>query len=79
MEVAEGIPYTDLTQYDVPKLYTLKGEIVSRGIKSVTGFDMPVFEKRRFQHGATQEATLRSNVTNKETELRRKYHGLYES
>ena len=31
IEVAEGIPFAALTRYDVPTLYTLKGEIVRRG------------------------------------------------
>src|SRR5438105_2849 len=52
MEVSEGIPFAALTKYDVPTLYSLKGDIVSRGIKAVTGIDMPVFPKRRFHHGA---------------------------
>jgi asparagine synthase (glutamine-hydrolysing) len=34
------------------KLYAIKGDVVSRGIAAITGFDMPVFPKRRFQHGA---------------------------
>ena len=52
IEVAEAIPFARLTQYDVLSLYALKGEIVQRGVKAITGFDMPVFPKRRFQHGA---------------------------
>ena len=43
IEVAEGIPFASLTDYDVPTLYALKGEIVRRGVKAVTGFDMPVY------------------------------------
>ena len=50
--VAEGIPFAELTQGSVEKLYALKGEIVGRGVKAVTGVTMPVFPKRRFQHGA---------------------------
>ncbi len=50
--VAEGIPFADLTRGSVEMLYALKGEIVARGVKSVTGLTMPVFPKRRFQHGA---------------------------
>ena len=60
IEVAEAIPFASLTQYDVPSLYALKGEIVRRGIKAITGFDMPVFPKRRFQHGAMPAETLRA-------------------
>src|SRR5205085_10115357 len=57
--VAEGIPFATLSQMSVDKLYSLKGEIVSRGIKAITGFEMPVFPKRRFQHGAVRVESLR--------------------
>ena len=50
--VAEGIPFIELTGWDHERLYALKGEIVRRGIESITGLSMPVFPKRRFQHGA---------------------------
>ena len=40
------------------KLYRLKGEVVSRGVKALTGLDMPVFPKRRFQHGAVSVERL---------------------
>jgi asparagine synthase (glutamine-hydrolysing) len=62
IDVAEGIPFGALTRYDVPTLYALKGEVVSRGVRAVTGFDMPVFPKRRFQHGAVDEAVLRDRL-----------------
>lgn len=62
VEVAEGIPFAALTGYDVPTLYALKGEIVRRGVKAVTGLDMPVFPKRRFQHGALAEPLLRAQL-----------------
>ena len=52
MEVAEGIPFIELTDWRHDRLYELKGQIVSRGVEVVTGVTMPVFEKRRFQHGA---------------------------
>ena len=52
IEVAEGIPFIELTDWQHDKLYALKGEIVRRGVESVTGLSMPVFEKRRFQRGA---------------------------
>ena len=54
IDVAEGIPFLALTDYDVNRLYALKGEIVAHGIKSLTGIDMPIFPKRRFQHGAVR-------------------------
>ena len=37
--VAEGIPFVALTEGSVEKLYALKGEIVARGVKAVTGLD----------------------------------------
>jgi asparagine synthase (glutamine-hydrolysing) len=75
--VAEGIPFIALTDYDVERLYQLKGEIVSRGVKAVTGFDMPAFSKRRFQHGALSEDTLRSRLPFREAEYRQKFLSLY--
>src|SRR5205807_3740289 len=51
--VAEGIPFIEMTGWNHDKLYALKGDIVKAGVKAVTGLDMPVFPKRRFQHGAT--------------------------
>jgi asparagine synthase (glutamine-hydrolysing) len=76
--VAEGIPFITLTNYDVERLYSLKGEIVSRGVKAVTGFDMPVFAKRRFQHGAVSEDTMNARLPFRETEYRRKFLSLYQ-
>lgn len=52
IEVAEGIPFIELTEWDHGRLYNLKGEVARRGVESYTGITMPVFEKRRFQHGA---------------------------
>lgn len=72
IEVAEGIPFTALTQLDVPRLYALKHEIVSRGVQAVTGFAMPAFPKRRFQHGAIPEPQLRRWTFN-ESALRRQF------
>jgi len=77
VSVAEGIPFDALTAYDVPTLYALKGEVVQRGIRQVYGMEMPVFPKRRFQHGALPEAALRAHVTNNETALRRQFHSFY--
>jgi asparagine synthase (glutamine-hydrolysing) len=70
IEVAEGIPFVALTRYDVPTLYALKGEIVRRGVKAITGIDMPVFPKRRFQHGATSMDVMRERLGRSEREYR---------
>ena len=77
MEVAEGIPFGALTQYDVPTLYSLKGEIVRRGVKAVTGIDMPVFPKRRFQHGAMPADAMRERLGGSEAAYRRTFQSLY--
>jgi len=78
MTVSEGIPFIELTQYDVPTLYSLKGEVVSRGIKQLYGLDMPVFAKRRFQHGAIRRETLRERLPGAEATYRRQFLGLYQ-
>jgi asparagine synthase (glutamine-hydrolysing) len=77
IEVAEGIPFTTLTDMSVEKLYALKGEIVSRGVKAVTGLDMPVFAKRRFQHGAVPVERLRQRTSGEESEYRKQFLALY--
>ncbi|HZI68928.1 MAG TPA: asparagine synthase-related protein, partial [Hanamia sp.] len=70
IEVAEGIPFIELTNWDEEKLYALKGEIVKRGIKAITGFDMPVFEKRRFQRGVADDNTFSQLFADNEMEYR---------
>jgi asparagine synthase (glutamine-hydrolysing) len=56
--VAEGIPFIELTGWDQQRLYELKGQVVAAGIKAVTGLNMPIFPKRRFQHGATDRSAF---------------------
>ena len=77
IEIAEAIPFAALTGYDVAALYALKGEVVRRGVHAVTGFDMPVFPKRRFQHGALPESTLRARLGGSETAYRQRFLALY--
>ena len=77
IDVAEGIPFADLTRYDVPALYALKGEIVRRGIKAVTGLDMPVFPKRRFQHGATSIDAMRQRLGQSERDYRHAFERMH--
>ncbi len=78
MSVSEGIPFIDLTGYDVSRLYSLKGEVVRRGVRGLTGIEMPVFEKRRFQHGAMPRPALRSKLPSDESAYRRQFLALYE-
>jgi asparagine synthase (glutamine-hydrolysing) len=75
--VAESIPFERLTDMSVDRLYALKGEIVRRGIKALTGLDMPVFEKRRFQHGALTQDQLRLRLPEKEAAYRKQFHAFY--
>jgi asparagine synthase (glutamine-hydrolysing) len=75
--VAEGIPFTALTEMSVDKLYSLKGEIVARGVKFIAGLDMPVFPKRRFQHGAIPVEQLRRRMPEPEKEYRKQFLALY--
>jgi asparagine synthase (glutamine-hydrolysing) len=76
--IAEAIPFIKLTDYNVDKLYELKGEIVSRGVAAITGFKMPVYPKRRFQHGAIPEDALRRTLPYQEAEYRKQFLSLYE-
>lgn len=78
IEISEGIPYIDMTGWDHEKLYELKGDIVSKGVKSVTGIDMPVFPKRRFQHGAVSRDTFRKLFPSKENDYRKEFLAEYE-
>ena len=77
IEVAEGIPFANLTKYDVQALYALKGEIVKRGIRAVTGLDMPVFPKRRFQHGAMPANALHARLGYDESGYRQAFDRLW--
>ncbi len=49
---ALSIPYETVLGGDVEKLYLLKQTVVQAGVKSVTGIEMPINPKRRFQVGA---------------------------
>jgi asparagine synthase (glutamine-hydrolysing) len=77
IEVAEAIPFAALTTGSTERLYALKGEIVARGVKAITGLEMPVFPKRRFQHGATRVDSLRRRIAENESDLRRRFLTLY--
>jgi asparagine synthase (glutamine-hydrolysing) len=78
IEIAEGIPFIELTGWDHTKLYELKGKIVASGVRAITGMDMPVFKKRRFQHGAGSRNTFRKHFPEKEIEYRKEFQAIYE-
>jgi asparagine synthase (glutamine-hydrolysing) len=78
IEVAEAIPFIDLTDWRHDRLYELKGQIVAAGIKAVTDLTMPIFEKRRFQHGAAAPKQGHNLFPTAESEYRRAFQETYE-
>lgn len=79
IEISEGIPYIDMTNWDHQKLYDLKGRFVSQGVKAITGMDMPVFPKRRFQHGAASDKAFKKHFPEREIDYRKEFLSKYES
>lgn len=77
IEVAEGIPFVELTDWEPQKLYALKGVIVRRGVEAITGVEMPVFEKRRFQRGAVSEEEFEELFPESEAAYRRAFHEIH--
>lgn len=77
IEVSEGIPFIQLTDWKHEELYALKGEIVQRGVKAVTGLDMPVFPKRRMQHGSVQMDDFEKIFPDDEIVYRDYFRSLY--
>jgi asparagine synthase (glutamine-hydrolysing) len=78
IEIAEGIPFIELTDWRHDRLYELKGRIVAAGVKAITGFEMPIFEKRRFQHGAAERRDAAALFPAAESEYRRAFQEAYE-
>jgi asparagine synthase (glutamine-hydrolysing) len=75
--VAEAIPFADLSEGSHERLYALKGEIVARGIQSVLGIEMPIFPKRRFQHGSVSRAQVSQLFPQDEKRYRRHFETLH--
>ena len=48
---AVSIPFEEMLQGSVERLYGLKARVVREGVEAVTGVRMPAFPKRRFQEG----------------------------
>lgn len=78
IEVSEGIPFIQLTDWNHEELYALKGEIVQRGVKAVTGLEMPVFPKRRMQHGSVQMDDFKKIFPDDEMVYRDYFRSLYQ-
>ncbi len=77
VEIAASLPWDELTGYDTERLYALKGEIVASGVRAVTGLEMPVFAKRRFQHGAIPADAMRRALPWSEAEYRNRFLAQY--
>ena len=75
--VAEAVPFAELTRGSHERLYALKGEIVSRGVRAVLGVDMPVYPKRRFQDGSAAHDTVARVFSQSEARYRRHFHALH--
>ena len=78
IEIAEGIPFIELTEWKHDKLYDLKGTIVASGVKAITGIDMPVFPKRRFQHGAVEDPVFHQFFPEEDIAYRKAFQTMYE-
>lgn len=78
IQISEGIPFVDLTNWDHQKLYDLKGKVVASGVKNITGIDMPVYEKRRFQHGVVEQSSFSRYFPEKESDYRQAFLEIYE-
>lgn len=75
--VAEGIPFDALTRGSHDTLYGLKGDVVARGVQQVLDMALPVFPKRRFQHGAADEGVFASRLGRSEETYRRHFMSLH--
>ncbi len=75
--VAEAIPFAELTEGAHERLYALKGEVVARGVRAVLGVEMPVYPKRRFQHGSVGPDAAAGLFPMDETQYRRHFQALH--
>ncbi|MDQ2799503.1 MAG: asparagine synthase C-terminal domain-containing protein, partial [Armatimonadota bacterium] len=51
MAAALAVPFEEILDGSIERLYTLKADIVRAGVQAVTGITMPTPPKRRFQDG----------------------------
>ena len=77
LRVAEAIPFDQLTAGSHERLYALKGEVVRRGFARLTGLELPVFPKRRFQHGAGGESWAAERFSGPKQAYRRHFLNLH--
>lgn len=77
VDIAERIPFIELTQWSHDQLYALKGQVVRAGVKAITGREMPVFPKRRMQEGSLPEEAFKALFAGGEAKWRKYYADLY--
>jgi asparagine synthase (glutamine-hydrolysing) len=75
--VAEAIPFDRLSEGSTERLYALKGDVVRRGVRAVTGIEMPIFPKRRFQQGVAAAETATRLFPRDEARYRSRFQELY--
>lgn len=76
VRVAEAIPFAELADGDPERLYALKAEVMRRGFARLTGLELPVFPKRRFQDGAVSEEVGASKFVGSQAGHRYRRHFL---
>jgi asparagine synthase (glutamine-hydrolysing) len=76
--VSEAIPFIELTGWSNEKLYALKGEVVRRGVEAITSLTMPIFAKRRFQHGAAGAGNFETLFPQDEAAYRKAFAAMHE-
>ena len=77
IRVAEAIPFDALSAGSADALYRVKGDVVRRGMRSRFDLDFPVFEKRRFQHGAVDDDVFRGRFAAPPERYRTHFHSLH--
>jgi asparagine synthase (glutamine-hydrolysing) len=78
IEAAEAIPFVELTDWDHRKLYDLKGRVVAAGVRQITGVEMPVFPKQRFQRGAADADTFAQLFPKSDREYRQAFAEIFQ-
>ena len=78
VSTATAIPFDELSHGSHDALYSLKGEIVGRGIQTVLGMELPLFPKRRFQEGATTASVFRDRFELGSESYRQRFLELHE-
>lgn len=79
VQLAGAIPFDSLTRGSHDALYDLKGEVMRRGLSRVLGVELPLFDKRRFQEGATSPRVFAERFAFAPEDYRNHYLDLHRS